>query len=98
MRFLETLRRRFPRSGFVDDERRAETPFVIDCDGLSRVNLPGEVFEREFQDRKMWCHEIAEDWEIEPIGPNPSQLTGRRFRFARERDAVAFKLTFPTRL
>jgi len=42
------------KRGFVDDERRAATPHVIDCVGLSRENLGDEPyrFEREFQERR----------------------------------------------
>src|SRR5215211_5882526 len=57
------------RGGFVDDARRAATPHVIDCVGLSRENLGYEPyqFEREFQERRAWC--------VESGGPSRSRLS-----------------------
>jgi hypothetical protein len=82
--------------GWVDDARRAATQWTVECDGLTRANLtaPGE-FEQALRERRDWCQEHAPgDYEIEPIGPNPEQLTGRRFRFVDPKIAVAFKVTF----
>jgi hypothetical protein len=76
------------------------TPYIVECDGLTRLNLtqPGE-FEHAYNDRRQWCEVNAPGaHEIEPIGPGPEQLTGRRFRFTCEKTAALFKLSFPTDL
>lgn len=88
------------RQGFVDDARRAQLPYVVDCDGLTRANLdvPGE-FEHALAVRRAWCEQNAlGDYEIEPIGPNPECLTGRRFRFSSDKIAALFKTWFETDL
>lgn len=73
--------------------------YDVDCDGLTRVNLQPGDFERELRDRREWCKDNATGaYDIQPIGPDPERLTGRRFRFAIERDAALFKLFFPTDL
>jgi hypothetical protein len=79
----------------IDAARRAATPHLVTCDGLSRTNLtiPGQ-FERELCARVRWCEKYAPgDFEIEPIGPGPEQLTGRRCRFARIWTAPRFDWT-----
>src|SRR4051812_1425618 len=87
------------KKGWVDDERRRETPWVVDCDGLSRAKLPPGVFEREFCERRDWLKAHCPGaFEIEPLGPNPEELTGRRFRFESDVMAVYFKLRFETNL
>ena len=85
--------------GLIDDTRRRETPHIVDVDGLSRAHLtkPGE-FEREFAHRLAWCKQYAPDFAIEPIGPNPKGLVGKRFRFRDSSIAVLFRGTFPTDL
>ena len=73
------------KRGFVDDARRAATPHVIDCVGLSRENLGDEPyrFEREFQERRAWCGENGGLYEIEAIRDDETRaVTGYRFRFA----------------
>jgi hypothetical protein len=83
--------------GWIDDARRAATPYIVDCDGLTRANptQPGE-FEGALRERRDWCEANARgDYEIEPIGPNPEELTGRRFRFANDKVAALFKTWFP---
>jgi hypothetical protein len=75
-------------------------PFIVECDGLTRLNLtlPGE-FEQAYNDRRQWCETHARGAHaIEPIGLGPEQLTGRRFRFACQKTAALFKLGFPTNL
>jgi hypothetical protein len=75
-------------------------PYIVVCDGLNRLNLtrPGE-FETALNDRRQWCEtHVPGAHEIEPIGPNPEQLTGRRFRFSDQKAAAMFKLSFPTDL
>ncbi len=85
--------------GFTTDARRQETPHIVDVDGLSRAHLtkPGE-FEREFAHRLAWCKQYAPDFAIEPIGPNPKGLVGKRFRFRDISIAALFRGTFPTDL
>jgi hypothetical protein len=75
-------------------------PYIVECDGLTRLNLnrPGE-FEQALNDRRQWCdtHALGAH-DIESIGPGPEQLTGRRFRFADEKTAAMFKVSFETNL
>jgi hypothetical protein len=57
------------------------------------------VFERELRDRRDWCeNNTTGAYEVGPIGPDPERLTGRRFKFANQRDAALFKLFFSTDL
>ncbi len=89
------------KHGFVDDARRATTPHVIDCFGLSRENLGDEPyrFEREFQERRAWCGENGGLYEIEAIRDDETRtVTGYRFRFAGLSEATFFKLRFDTNL
>ena len=75
----------------------ASLPHAVECVGLTRVNLqePG-LFERELNERRDWCSENAQGaYCIQPIGPDPERLTGRRFRFADQTVAAKFKLIFP---
>ncbi len=88
------------RGGFLDDARRAATPNVVDCLGLSRENLEAPyLFESEFHLRRAWCANSGGLFEIEPIRDQETLvLTGYRFRFARLADAVFFKCRFDTNL
>lgn len=82
------------RRGFIDDARRAETPHLVTCDGLSHTNLtkPGQ-FERELSARARWCEKYAAgDFEIEPY------VSACRFRFARIGIANLFRIWFETDL
>ena len=82
------------KRGFVDDARRAATPHVIDCLGLSRENLGDEPyrFEREFHERRAWCDESGGLYEIEAIRDDETRaVTGYRFRFAGLSEATFFK-------
>lgn len=67
---------------------------------MTRTGLTGVgEFEDELQKRRDWCVENARGlWMVQPVGPNPEQLTGRRFRFADHVDAVFFKMRFETDL
>ena len=82
----------------VDHIRRAALPFVVDCIGLTPLNLSDREFEKELHRRKAWCATHAEDWEIVPLGMTPEHVIGRRFRFARDHDAAMFKKWFAVRL
>ena len=85
----------FPRQPLA-----SECPWAVEVHGLDRNNLsrPSE-FEEELQNRRDWCVENARGlWMVQPMGPNPEQLIGRRFRFADHRDAVFFRLRFETDL
>ena len=89
------------RGGFVDDARRAATPYVVDCKGLARDNLGEEPFrfEYELQVRRAWCDEKGGLYEIEALRDGEThRVTGFRFRFAGLADAVFFKLSFDTNL
>ena len=89
------------KHGFVDDARRAATPHVVDCLGLSRENLGYEPyqFEREFHERRAWCDESGGLYEIEAIRDDETRtVTGYRFRFAGLSEATFFKLKFDTNL
>lgn len=81
--------------GFVDDARRAATPYVVDCPGLAREVIGDRKFERQFWERRNWCESHCPgDHEIEPIRDHQGRLTGRRFRFADEYDAAKFRDRF----
>jgi hypothetical protein len=89
------------KRGFVDDARRAATPHIVECHGLSRENLGDEPYrsEREFQERIAWCDESGGLCEIEPLRDDKTKaVTGYRFRFARLANAVFFKCRFETNL
>jgi hypothetical protein len=59
-------------------------------DPTSNATTPAAASIRE---RREWCDEHCPgSYEIEPLGPNPEQLTGRRFRFESDKIAVHFKL------
>jgi hypothetical protein len=56
-------------------------------------------FETELETRRAWCVANSRGRRmVQPMGSNPEQLVGRRFRFADHRDAVFFKLRFETDL
>jgi hypothetical protein len=81
--------------GFVEDARRAATPYVVDCHRLAREVIGDRKFERQFSERRDWCKTNCPDGhEIEPIRDHLGRLTGRRFRFARGQDATKFKMLF----
>jgi hypothetical protein len=88
------------RGGFLDDARRAATPNVVDCLGLSRENLDEPyLFEFEFHQRRAWCENSGGLCEIEPIRDQETfVLTGYRFRFAGLSEATFFKLRFDMNL
>ena len=98
--FFEKFAERYGlKRDWVDDERRRETPWVVDCIGLTRVTLPPGVFAHELRERREWCDEHCPgSYEIEPLGPNPEELTGRQFRFESDKIAVHFKLRFDIHL
>jgi hypothetical protein len=83
------------KSGFIDDARRAATPYVVDCADLAREVIGDSEFERKFCERRDWCRDRCYlDHEIEPIRDDQMRLTGRRFRFANGADATLFKTFF----
>ncbi len=83
------------KSGFIDDARRAATPYVVDCPGLAREVIGDREFERQYPERRDWCDDRCYlDHEIESIRDDQMRLTGRRFRFANEVDAALFKTFF----
>jgi hypothetical protein len=82
------------KGGFVDNVRRAATPYVVDCTSLNDEDLPYSVYITQLRERESWCAQrCPHDHEIEALR-NHGRLIGRRYRFARESDAAAFKLFF----
>ena len=70
--------------------------YSVDCIGLDRQTLKrrGE-FERAYREREEWCQERCPgNYVIEPLGPCPERLFGRRYRFTHEADAALFKTFF----
>jgi hypothetical protein len=83
------------KSGFVTAARRAATPYVVDCPTLAREVIGDAEFERQYTERRDWCHDRCYmDHEIEPIRDDQMRLTGRRFRFSNETDAALFRTFF----
>lgn len=83
------------KTGFVDNTRRAATPYVIDCPDLSRERLGEQEFKKQFSARRDWCRkQCPYDHEIEPIDDEALYSAGRRFRFANQGDAALFKMNF----
>jgi hypothetical protein len=78
----------------VTQSRLAAMMHVVECVGLTRVVLQGiGEFEKALNERRQWCEEHCQgEYVIESLGPNPEELTGRRFRFANESDAALFRL------
>ena len=87
-------------SGLPRQPLASECPWAVEVHGLDRNNLAGMFdFENELQMRRDWCTEHARGlWMVQPIGPDPERLTGRRFRFENPRAAVHFKMRFETDL
>ncbi|MEE1614040.1 hypothetical protein [Microvirga sp. CF3016] len=82
------------KDGFVDDARRAATPYVVDAVGLNGEDLPYHEYLTQLREREYWCvQHCPRDHEIEPLRER-GRLVGRRYRFAREYDATLFKLFF----
>ncbi|KFG66526.1 hypothetical protein JH26_28260 [Microvirga sp. BSC39] len=83
------------KAGFVDDARRAATPYVIDCPGLTRAAMGDDKFEDVFREARDWCRtHCTADHEIEAMRDGQGCLTGYRFRFASGGDATLFKTSF----
>ena len=86
-------------ASLLNQSQPVPMPYEVDCDGLTRVKLRPGDFERELRHRRDWCTDNATGaYAVEPIGPDPERLTGRRFKFANQRDAALFKLFFSTDL
>ena len=81
--------------GFVNNERRQRTPYVIECMGLAREDLGDVVFKREYHRRRVWCvHQCSHGHEIEPMRDAMMQVVGYSYRFASCSDAALFKTLF----
>jgi hypothetical protein len=81
-------------SGFIDEPRRAATPHIVDCIGLNDEDLPYGEYATQLREREDWCRRrCPTQHEIEPLRDR-GRLIGRRYRFARESDAVLFKTYF----
>jgi len=82
------------KTGFINDARRAATPYIVDCFSLNGEDLPYEIYATQLRERDSWCVErYPNDHEIEPLRDH-GRLIGRRYRFAHERDAAAFRVYF----
>jgi hypothetical protein len=69
-------------------------PFHVDCPTLSREVLGDEAFEREFHRQRVWRNNnCAGHHDGEGIRTD-GKLTGRRFKFELEDDAVLFRMFF----
>jgi hypothetical protein len=71
-------------------------PHGVDCPGLTAHNL-GEAFAEESQGRRLWCRQHCEGtFTVEPTWGEGAERrdTGRRFHFADQTDAAAFRLTW----
>jgi len=96
---LAKLRARLSASGmevgFIDDARRAATPFLVPCNGLNEDNLGQVRFSQELNDRRAWIEaHCGCDHVAEPIRDAQQRLTGRLFRFADPNEAFWFKFRF----
>jgi len=84
----------YSKAGFVTDERRAATPYIVDCAKLNDGDLPYGVYVTRLLDRENWCRQhCPHGHEIEPLREH-GRLIGRRYRFAHESDAALFKVFF----
>lgn len=79
-----------PEVGGPTAAQRAAMPHAAECRGLTVHDL-GRAFAGEFQGRRLWCRENCRGlFAVEPIRDAACD-TGRRFRFADEADATAFR-------
>ncbi len=76
------------------DVQHAAMPYEVDCEGVTVHDL-GAAFGAELHRLKRWCREYCEGvFSVEPIrDPATRRDTGRRFRFADDMDAAAFRLS-----
>jgi hypothetical protein len=82
------------RPGWIDEARRAATPYVIEWPGLSREDLGDAEFQKKLWEARHWCNkQCPNDHEIEPMR-DKGRLIGRQFRFASDIDAVLFKRSY----
>jgi hypothetical protein len=96
--FIERIAARHGvKTGFVDDARRAATPYTVDVTGLTVINLQ-ERFSWEMQGRVHWCKDpnnCPGGFEIEALHQSGLEV-GRTFRFATLSDGTHFRMRFPT--
>lgn len=83
----------WPEIADPTDAQRAAMRYGIDCEGVTVHDL-GPAFAYELQALKGWCREnCTGQFAVEPIRDAAvGRDTGRRFRFAEEFDAAAFRL------
>ena len=76
------------------DAQRAAMPYGVDCEGVT-VHDMGEGLAAELHRLKRWCREYCEG--VFSVGPTRDPATrrdtGRRFIFAEDTDAAAFRLS-----
>ena len=83
--------------GWIDDARRAATPYTVDVTGLTVANLQ-QRFSWEMQGLVHWCkdpNKCPGGFEIEALHQSGLEV-GRTFRFATLSDGSHFKVRFPT--
>jgi hypothetical protein len=86
----------WPEISNSNSEQHGSMPHEFDCPGLTTHDLD-EAFAEEFQGRRLWCRQHCEGtFTIEPMwsGGDYRRDTGRRFLFADEADAAAFRLAW----
>ena len=83
----------WPEIADPTDAQRAAMRYGVDCEGVTVHDL-GPAFAYELQALKGWCREnCTREFAVEPIrNAAVGRDTGRRFRFAEEFDAAAFRL------
>lgn len=84
----------WPEVADPTDAQRAAMPHRVDCEGVT-VHDMGEAFAAELHRLKRWCRQHCTTvFAVEPIrDPATRRDTGRRFRFADDEDAAAFRLS-----
>ena len=83
--------------GWIDESRRAATPYTVDVTGLTVANLQ-RCFSWEMQGRVHWCKDpnnCPGGFEIEALHQSGLEV-GRTFRFSTLSDGTHFKMRFPT--
>ena len=81
-----------PVAGSLTSARRAATPYIVECPGLTVRDL-GARFADKLQGLRLWCRrDCAGEFSVEPIrdAANGRDI-GRRLLFADEADAARFR-------
>jgi len=79
-----------------NDQPQPPTTSIVVCHGLAREEIGDERFKQELWARRHWLAEnCRHPYEITSLREK-GRLIGRRFLFACEVEATAFKLWFST--